>query len=32
VGIFMAVPVTIMLKVLLEETVGRNSLVVFMEV
>lgn len=32
VGIFMAVPVTIIVKVLLEETVGRNSLVVFMEV
>ena len=32
VGIFMAVPVTIIVKVLLEETIGRNSLVVFMEV
>lgn len=32
VGIFLAVPVTIIVKVLLEETVGRNSMVVFMEV
>jgi len=32
VGIFLAVPLTIILKVLLEQTVGRNSAVVFMEV
>jgi AI-2 transport protein TqsA len=32
VGIFLAVPITIILKVLIEQTVGRNSLVVFMEV
>ncbi len=32
IGIFMAVPVTIIVKVLLEEAFGRNSMVVFMEV
>ncbi|MCK5785370.1 MAG: AI-2E family transporter [Candidatus Sabulitectum sp.] len=31
-GIFLAVPLTIIIKVLLEHTTGRNSLVVFMEV
>lgn len=32
VGIFLAVPVTIIIKVLLEQTMGRNSMVVLMEV
>lgn len=31
-GIFLAVPLTIIIKVLLEHSIGRNSLVVFMEV
>ncbi len=31
-GIFLAVPLTIIIKVLLEHTTGRNSLVVFLEV
>ncbi len=31
-GIFLAVPLTIIMKVLLEHSIGRNSLVVFMEV
>jgi predicted PurR-regulated permease PerM len=32
VGVFLAVPLTIMIKVLLEQMFGRNSIVVFMEV
>ncbi len=32
IGIFLAVPVTIIIKVLLEQTMGRNSMVVLMEV